>query len=130
MTAAMLRLEAGRDPLNSELTALIGELSTLSPQFRHDWAQQNVHEHRTGHKVYRHPQVGDIDITFDVLELPGQPGLSICTYSAEEGTESADKLVLLASWAATEEFTNQRHPNSAHDSTQSPRGDNTATHEA
>jgi transcriptional regulator with XRE-family HTH domain len=38
MTAAMLRLEAGRDPLNQELTALIGELSTRSPQFRTDWA--------------------------------------------------------------------------------------------
>jgi hypothetical protein len=56
MTAAMLRFEAGRDPLNAELTALIGELSTLSPHFRTDWAEQDVHEHRTGHKVYRHPQ--------------------------------------------------------------------------
>ncbi|MGC4790577.1 hypothetical protein ACLQ22_22435 [Micromonospora sp. DT178] len=58
----MLRLEAGRDPLNSGLTALIGELSTLSPQLRQDWAEQDVHEHRTGRKVYRHPQVGAIDI--------------------------------------------------------------------
>jgi transcriptional regulator with XRE-family HTH domain len=30
VVAAMMRLEAGRDPLNKELTALIGELSTLS----------------------------------------------------------------------------------------------------
>ncbi|MGW7484709.1 MmyB family transcriptional regulator [Nonomuraea muscovyensis] len=29
MTAAMLRLEAGRDPLKDDLTALVGELSTL-----------------------------------------------------------------------------------------------------
>ena len=36
LTAAMLRFEAGRDPLNAELTALIGELATRSPQFRHD----------------------------------------------------------------------------------------------
>jgi transcriptional regulator with XRE-family HTH domain len=109
MTAAMLRLEAGRDPLNSGLTALIGELSTLSPQFRQDWAEQDVHEHRTGRKVYRHPQVGAIDITFDVFGLPGEPGLSIGTYSVEEGTESADKFALLASWAATQEFANRRH---------------------
>ena len=104
MTAAMLRLEAGRDPLNSDLTALIGELSTLSPQFRTDWADQDVHEHRTGQKVYRHPEVGEIEITFDVFELPGEPGLSICTYSVEEGSPSADKFALLASWAATQEF--------------------------
>lgn len=104
LTAAMLRLEAGRDPLNEDLTALIGELSTFSPQFRTDWADQDVHEHRTGTKVYRHPEVGEIEITFDLLELPGQPGLSICTFSAEEGSPSADKLELLASWAATQEF--------------------------
>ena len=53
MTAAMLRLEAGRDPLNSDLTALIGQLSTLSPRFRQDWADRDVHAHRTGRKVYR-----------------------------------------------------------------------------
>ncbi|MEU4776538.1 helix-turn-helix transcriptional regulator [Micromonospora sp. NPDC023633] len=109
MTAAMLRLEAGRDPLNSGLTALIGELSTLSPQFRRDWAAQDVHEHRTGRKVYRHPQVGEIGLTFDVFGLPGEPGLSIGTYSVEEGTESADRFALLASWAATQEFANRRH---------------------
>jgi hypothetical protein len=104
MTAAMLRLEAGRDPLNSDLTALIGELSTLSPQFRRDWADRDVHEHRTGRKVYRHPEVGEMDITFDVFELPGEPGLSISTFSVEEGSESADKLALLATWAATRQF--------------------------
>jgi transcriptional regulator with XRE-family HTH domain len=53
MTAAMLRLAAGRDPLNSDLT---GELSTLSPQFRQDWAARDVHEHRTGRKVYSSPR--------------------------------------------------------------------------
>jgi hypothetical protein len=70
MTAAMLRLEAGRDPLNSDLTELIGELSTLSAQFREDWADRDVHEHRTGRKVYRQPQVGEVDVTFDVFEMP------------------------------------------------------------
>jgi transcriptional regulator with XRE-family HTH domain len=47
LTAAMLRYQAGRDPLNSDLTALVGELSMRSPRFRKDWADQDVHEHRT-----------------------------------------------------------------------------------
>jgi MmyB-like transcription regulator ligand binding domain len=114
MTAAMLRLEAGRDPLNSDLTALIGELSTLSPQFRKDWADQDVHAHRTGRKVYRHPEVGELEVTFDVFELPGEPGLSICTYSVEEGSASADKFALLASWAATQEFAGRHGASLAH----------------
>jgi hypothetical protein len=97
MTAAMLRLAAGRDPLNKELPALIGELSTLSSQFRTDWAEQDVHEHRTGQKAYRHPAVGEIDVTFDVFDIPGEPGLSICTFSVEEGSPSTDRFALLSS---------------------------------
>lgn len=104
LTAAMLRYEAGRDPLNAEITELIGELATRSPQFRKDWADQDVHEHRTGQKVYCHPEVGDVDLTYDVFEMPGAPGLFIGTYTPEEGSESADKITLLTSWAATQEF--------------------------
>ncbi|WP_410611142.1 helix-turn-helix transcriptional regulator [Amycolatopsis sp. lyj-109] len=113
MTAAMLRLAAGRDPLDSDLTALIGELSTLSPQFRADWAEHEVHEHRTGQKVYRHPEVGEIDVTFDVFELPGEPGLSVCTYSVDTGSASADKFAILATWAATQGFENRHRTGAA-----------------
>jgi MmyB-like transcription regulator ligand binding domain/Helix-turn-helix domain len=102
LTAAMLRYEAGRDPLNSDLTALVGELSMRSPQFRRDWADQDVHEHRTGTKVYRHPEVGELELTYDVFAMPGEPGLSITTYTAEESSPSSDKLALLATWAATD----------------------------
>jgi transcriptional regulator with XRE-family HTH domain len=103
MTAAMLRLEVGRDPLNTDLTALIGELSMRSPQFRQDWADRDVHEHRTGRKVYRHPVVGEMEVTFDVFDMPGERGLSICTYTVDEGSDSADTFALLASWAVTQE---------------------------
>lgn len=102
-TAAMMRLEAGRDPLNERLTALIGELSTRSPQFREDWAGHDVHEHRNGVKAFRHPVVGPIAVAFDVFEMPGEPGLQIVTYSPPPGTDSAEKFALLASWAATRE---------------------------
>lgn len=62
--AAMMRLEVGRDPLNAALTALVGELSTLSAEFRKDWARQDVHQHSTGVKAFRHPEVGIIDVAF------------------------------------------------------------------
>ncbi|PTL71900.1 transcriptional regulator [Rathayibacter caricis DSM 15933] len=100
MTAAMLRLEAGRDPLNEELTSLIGELSTRSPHFRQEWATFDVHEHRTGQKTFHHPVAGSLQLTFDAFEMPGEPGLSIVTYSTEPGTPDAERLGLLASWVA------------------------------
>lgn len=104
LTAAMLRYEAGRDALNSDLTALIGELSTRSPQFRKNWAEQDVHEHRTGTKIYRHPAIGPLELHYDIFEMPGEPGLSIGTYTTEAGTAAADGLTILATWAATQEF--------------------------
>lgn len=98
----ILRAEAGRHPTDRGLMNLIGELSTRSEIFRQRWADHNVHLHRTGTKRLRHPVVGDLDLDFEAMELPGDPGLTFITYTAERGTASADGLNLLASWTATE----------------------------
>ncbi|MDR6436771.1 hypothetical protein J2790_001892 [Paenarthrobacter nicotinovorans] len=104
MTTAMLRLGVGRNPLDSQLTSLIGELSTLSSHFRRDWDEHDVHEHSTGQKVFRHPDVGSICLTFDVFEMAGDYGLSIVTYSPDPGTADADRIALLSSLDATPRF--------------------------
>jgi transcriptional regulator with XRE-family HTH domain len=119
-TVAMMRLDAGRDPLNTELTALIGELSTRSAAFREDWAGHDVHEHRTGVKEFRHPEVGPITVAFDVFEMPGEAGLLIVTYSPPPNTDSADKFALLASWAATREAERESGPETERESGRAP----------
>jgi transcriptional regulator with XRE-family HTH domain len=101
LTAAMLRYTVGRDPLAADLTALIGELSALSPEFRSHWAAQDVHEHRHGRKRFHHPEVGALEADYDVLDIPGEPGVSVTTYTAPAGTTTAEKLTLLASWTAS-----------------------------
>jgi transcriptional regulator with XRE-family HTH domain len=98
---ALLRTEAGRNPHDRDLSDLIGELATRSDEFRIRWAGHDVRMHQSGTKRLNHPVAGHIEIVFDVLELPADPGLSITTYSAEPGTPSEDALKLLASWAAT-----------------------------
>ena len=100
-SVAILRTEAGRNPYDKGLTDLVGELSTRSEEFRTRWAAHNVRLHRSGSKHFHHPAVGDLHLSFDALELPGEPGLTLTAYSAEPGTPSADNLALLASWAAT-----------------------------
>lgn len=47
-----------------------------------------------------HPLVGFIDVTFDTMELPADPGLTLTAYSTEPGSPSEDALKLLASWTA------------------------------
>lgn len=100
-SVALLRAEAGRDPHNRDLTALIGELATRSDGFRTRWAAHNVRLHHCGTKCFRHPAVGRLDLAFDAMDLPADPGLTLTVYTAEPGSPSADGLRLLASWAAT-----------------------------
>ncbi len=60
-----------------------------------------VRLHRTGVTRFRHPVVGDLELTFNAMDLPGQPGLTLKAYTAAAGSPSEDGLELLASWAAT-----------------------------
>ena len=96
-----LRTEAGRDPYDRDLSDLVGELSTRSEEFRVRWAKHNVRLHRTGTKRFHHPVVGDLEVGYETLPLPADPGLALTVYSAEPATPSADALSLLASWTAT-----------------------------
>jgi len=98
---AMLRTEAGRDPYDKALTDLVGELSTRSDDFRVRWAAHDVRLHRTGNKHIRHPVVGELHLSYEVMDLPADPGLVLVAFSAEAGSPAADALRLLASWAAT-----------------------------
>jgi hypothetical protein len=101
--AAMLRLEAGRNPHDKALIELVGELSTRSETFRQRWASHDVKFHRSGQKRLRHPVVGQLDLDFESMELSSAPGLQLNVYTAATGTPTADALKLLASWAASQD---------------------------
>jgi transcriptional regulator with XRE-family HTH domain len=92
---ANLRTEAGRNLYDRGLSDLVGELSTRSQEFRTRWATHSVRKH------LHHPVVGDLQLTYEVMALPADPGLSLVVYSAEPGSPSHDAVKLLASWAAT-----------------------------
>ena len=98
---ASLRTEAGRNPHDRALQDLVGELSIRSQELRSRWAAHHVRHHHTGLKRLHHPVVGDLELTYEVLALPADPGLSLVVYGAEPGSASQDGLRLLASWAAT-----------------------------
>ncbi|MEK0157211.1 helix-turn-helix transcriptional regulator [Arthrobacter oryzae] len=102
---AVLRSTAGKNPYDKDLTDLIGELSTRSEEFRTRWARHDVKYHRAGRKRLHHPIVGDLDLGFEALEFPADPGLRINVYTADPQTPSEDALKLLASWAATQRET-------------------------
>jgi transcriptional regulator with XRE-family HTH domain len=98
---AILRTEAGRSPYDRGLTDLVGELSTRSDLFRMLWAKHNVRFHDTGAKRVHHPVVGELQLTYESMQLTADTGLMLFAYSAEPGSRSEQALNLLASWAAT-----------------------------
>jgi transcriptional regulator with XRE-family HTH domain len=67
-TVAMLRTEAGRDPYDKQLTDLVGELSTRSDAFRIRWAAHDVRLHRTRHKHVHHPVVGELHLSYELMD--------------------------------------------------------------
>jgi hypothetical protein len=101
MCVAIMRTEAGRDPHDTELQDLVGELSTRSDTFRTLWGAHDVRTHGSGIKRFNHPVVGELTLAYEGLALAADPGLSLTIYTAEPGSPSAERLNLLASWAAS-----------------------------
>lgn len=45
--------------------------------------------------------VGELELSYEAMELPANPGWTMFAYTAEPGSPSDERLKLLASWAAT-----------------------------
>lgn len=100
MCVAVIRAEAGRDPHDKGIQDLVGELCTRSERFRTLWAAHNVRTHGAGTKRFHHPVVGEVTLVYEELAITAEPGHVLLIYTAEPGSASADRLHLLASWAA------------------------------
>jgi transcriptional regulator with XRE-family HTH domain len=92
---ANLRLTAGRYPTDRRLRKLISELRAASPRFVELWETAELPDPRdqSRHKIIDHPDVGRITVDCDVLLVAGDD-VRITVYTAEPGTEDAEKLDL------------------------------------
>ncbi|MFI6983647.1 helix-turn-helix domain-containing protein [Embleya sp. NPDC050154] len=95
-----LRLDAGCHPDDPQLSALVGELSVKSEEFRSLWARHEVKEKHHGAMHLRHPLVGDLALSFESLRLPDDTEQSLTMYHARPTSPTAENLRLLASWGA------------------------------
>lgn len=97
---ALLRRRAADDPTDPRLTALVGELSVISPQFRQWWAARHVSHADFGTKTVRHPELGDLTVDWDAFTHAGDPDQQLVMWSVAPGSASHDKLRILSSWIA------------------------------
>jgi transcriptional regulator with XRE-family HTH domain len=90
-----LRVLAGQSPEDDELTRLVGELTVQSAEFARLWARHPVAVCVSGTKQLRHPEVGELEVAFEVLTPPDDAGHRVLLYTAEPGSSSAAALDLL-----------------------------------
>jgi hypothetical protein len=99
-TVAHLRLDAGRHPDDPKLAELVGELSIKSDTFRRLWSSHDVKEKTFGRKLIHHDLVGELELAWESMDVPGAVGQQLVTYIAEPGSATAEKIAVLASWTA------------------------------
>ncbi|PYC66921.1 transcriptional regulator [Micromonospora arborensis] len=91
---ADLRAAAGCYPADQQLRQLVAELRANNDRFAKLWDSGTVSRHEAARKTIDHPHVGPLTLDCDVLTVAGSD-LRIMIYTAEPGTEDADRLALL-----------------------------------
>jgi len=130
---AILRVAGGQDPDDPLLAALVGELSTRSPEFARYWAAYRVFQHTHGTKRFHHDAVGVMTINYESLVPPTDPGTSLIVYTADTGSPSEEKLKILSSWAtpqsreATSQSLSALSASTAHGATPPPNSTGSPT---
>lgn len=92
------RKSVGEDTNDARIVELVGELSLASARFRALWARHDVRQLEGGTTTVNHPVVGELRLHRDKLPVSG---LILVLYYPDTGSDSAEKLQILASLAAT-----------------------------
>lgn len=91
---AAFREQIGDDIDDPRIVELVGELALASGRFRELWAGQDVVTLAGATTTVHHPELGELHLHRDKLPVDG---VLLVVYYADAGSESAEKLRLLAS---------------------------------
>ena len=94
---ANLRQSVGTDIDDPRFADLVGELSLASPLFRRLWARHEVRGQRGTPIRLDHPRIGELTLNRERLSVGGAESLKLVVYHPDAGSDSAEKLALLAS---------------------------------
>ncbi|GAA1824024.1 helix-turn-helix domain-containing protein [Microlunatus capsulatus] len=96
-TVATLRREAGREPDDRRLAALVAELRA-DPDVDRWWSDHAVRDLAPAAKEIDHPVAGPLSFDVEVVRAPHDPDQHLVVYTARPGSATARMLPLLASW--------------------------------
>ncbi|MGP3978110.1 helix-turn-helix domain-containing protein [Streptomyces sp. 8N114] len=104
-TVAALRSECARYPCHPRVKEVLTQLLDSSAEFRALWEDQQVREKFAGRKRIRHPQAGELELTYETFQLAVDPHQTLCTYTVEPGSPSEAALRWLADRTSEESLT-------------------------
>ncbi|MFC8519175.1 helix-turn-helix transcriptional regulator [Streptomyces sp. NPDC057257] len=90
--AGLLRQQAAYELDNPRFTELVDELLATSEEFAALWERHDVVEFRSSVRRYRHPVVGDLEVSYVRMALEEAPWLSLICHFPEPGSESEGRL--------------------------------------
>ena len=99
-TVHALRLNAGLFPGDAAIADLVAELSEKSAEFRGLWNDQTVAGLTRAFKVFNHPDVGRVELSYQSFDVRDAPGQQLLVGMPAVGSTSEQAMTFLASMAS------------------------------
>lgn len=77
----VFRADIARAGATARVTALVDELSQISPDFERLWRNNDVLSHGGGVKRLRHPILGEVSFEYSAFAVDGRPDLGLIVYN-------------------------------------------------
>lgn len=96
-TVRALRLNAGAFPGDAAISTIVERLEKASPEFERLWSAHAVGSLSRAYKVFVHPEVGRIELSYQTFSVQDAPGQQLMVGSPVKGTRGEEALAYLHS---------------------------------